>query len=134
MTISTLIQANPKTAIIILSFIATLFVTIISHFVTDKELMRGIKEKQKKLREEMKLHKDNPQKMMEINKQMMEDFPHQMKQSLKISAVTLIPMLLLFSWLRKIFVVTSIATNWIWWYILSSLVFSIALRKLFKLD
>jgi uncharacterized membrane protein (DUF106 family) len=134
MAISSLIIANPKASILILSLIVTLFITIITHFLTDKELMRGIKEKQKKLREEMKIHRDNPEKMMEINKKMMEDLPHQMKQSLKVSLVTIIPLLFLFNWLKVTFAATSIASSWIWWYILSSLAFSIVLRKLFKLD
>ncbi len=134
MTISSLIIASPKASILIFSLIVTLFITIITHFLTDKELMRGIKEKQKKLREEMKIHRDNPEKMMEINKKMMEDLPHQMKQSLKVSLVTIIPLLFLFNWLKVTFAATSIASSWIWWYILSSLAFSIVLRKVFKLD
>ena len=96
--------------------------------------MREIKDKQKRLREEMKLHKDNPEKMMDINKQMMEDFPTQMKQSMKVSLFTIIPLLFLFNWLKIIFAQTAIASNWVWWYIIASLVFSIFLRKLFKLD
>jgi len=96
--------------------------------------MKEIKEKQKRLKEEMKIHKDNPQKMMEINKQMMEDFPKQMKQSMKISVITIIPLLLLFNWLRPTFTQTTLATNWIWWYIIASLIFSIVLRKVFKMD
>lgn len=134
MTITSLIGANPKIAIIVISFLATLFITIISYFLTDKELMRRIKQKQKVLREEMKKYRDNPEKMLEINKQMMEDFPHQMKQSLKITVVTLVPMLLLFGWLRRVFVTTTISSSWIWWYILASLVFSIILRKILKMD
>jgi len=124
----------PQASILLISFLVTLFITIISHYFTDKELMRGIKEKQKRLREEMKQHKDNPQKMMEINKQMMEDFPTQMKQSMKISLITIVPLLFLFNWLRVAFNQTAIATNWIWWYIIASLIFSLVLRKLFKLD
>ena len=81
----------------------------------------------------MKQNKDNPQRMMEINKQMMEDFPTQMKQSFKTSLVTLVPLLLLFNWLRGVYATTTL-TGWIWWYVGSSLVFSIILRKVFKLD
>ena len=141
MSIQTLIQAYPIPSILIFSLLATCFVTLISYFLTDRKLMKEIKEKQKRVREEMKLHKGDQQKMMELNKQLMEDFPHQIKQSMKISVVTLVPMLALFTWLRKIYVGTTIANLgwfhwpiWIWWYVGSSLVFSIALRKIFKLD
>jgi|SRR3989344_6305560 len=134
MDITPIIIQYPKPAILIISLLVTIFITIISYYVTDRNLMKEIKEKQKRLKEEMKIHKDNPQKMMEINKQMMEDFPKQMKQSMKISVITIIPLLLLFNWLRPTFTQTTLATNWIWWYIIASLIFSIVLRKVFKMD
>jgi uncharacterized membrane protein (DUF106 family) len=134
MDIASIILANPKTCIVVISFLATLAITVLSHFITNKQMMKEIKEKQKRLREEMKQHRDNPQKITEINKQMMEDFPKQMKESMKISLITMIPFLLLFNWLRIVYVQTAIASSWIWWYIIASLVFSMILRKLFKLD
>lgn len=134
MSITTLIQANPQTSILILSLLVTLFVTVISYYFTDRNLMKEIKERQKSLREEMKKYRDNPQKMMELNKQIMADFPNQMKQSMKVSLITLIPLIFVFNWLRVVFAGTTIASNWIWWYIISSIVFSIGLRKIFKLD
>jgi len=132
--ITALIQSNPKLWIVIFSLAVTILITIVTYFFTDKELMKNIKSKQKSLKEEMKAHKDNPQKMMELNKKMMEDMPAQMKQSLKVSVITLIPLLIFFGWLRSTFATTTIASSWIWWYIISSLVFSIAIRKVFKLD
>ena len=134
MDITSLIVSYPQISILVLSFIITLFITIITHFMTDRAMMKMIKEKQKSLKEEMKKHKDNPQKMMELNKQMMEDFPKQMKQSLKVSLVTLVPLLILWGWLRGILATTSIASSWFWWYIISSFIFSFILRKMFKLD
>ena len=132
--ITLFIQNNPRLGIIILSFIVTLFITIVTHFMTDKKRMKEIKDKQKALRAEMKNHKDNPQKMMEINKEMMADMPEQMKHSFKPMIVTIIPLLILFRWLRATFAITAISSTWIWWYIGSSMVFSITLRKIFKLQ
>ncbi len=132
MALTGLITAYPKMSIIVLSLLVTLFTTLVTYFVTDRELMRSIKEKQKWIKEEMKKCKDNADKMIELNKQMMEHFPAQMKQTFKIMLVTFIPLLVLLWWIRGTF--TEILPNWIWWYIGSSLVFSIALRKIFKLD
>ncbi len=141
MDIQALIQANPRLWIVIFAFFVSVVITIANYFLTDKELMKNIKEKQKRLREEMKKYRNDSQKMMELNKQMMEDFPNQMKQSMKVSVITLIPLLLLFNWLRVSFASTTLAEPglfgwpiWTWWYILSSLVWSMILRKLFKLD
>ena len=100
----------------------------------DKKRMKEIKDKQKRLREEMKQYKDNPTKMMEINKQMMEDMPEQLKHSFKPMLVTIIPLLILFNWLRATFAITAIAGSWFWWYIISSIAFSMILRKVFGLQ
>ena len=134
MDINVLVQSNPKLWILIFSFIVTIVITIVNYYFTDRELMKNIKQKQKSLREEMKQHKNNPQKMMELNGKMMEDMPAQMKQSFKIMLITMVPLLIFFNWLRNMFAATTIGSSWIWWYILSSLVFSIVLRKVFKLD
>lgn len=134
MSISEIIQSNPKVSIVIISFLVTLLMTSIRYFVTDRRLMRDIKEKQKFVREEMKKHRDNPDKMMELNKQLMEHLPAQMKQIFKLMIVTMIPILIIFSWMRNTFAATAIATSWIWWYFVASIVFGIALGKLFKLD
>ena len=134
MPLTELIQTNPKTSIIIISFIATLLVTIVRYFMTDRDKMREIRERQKKLREEMKNFKNNPKKMLELNKKMLEDFPEQMKESFKPMIITLIPLLILFKWLLNIFSTTSLSGSWIWWYIISSIVFSIFLSKVFGLQ
>ena len=132
--IQNLIISNPKVSIVIISFLISLFVTLIRYFMTDKEKMREIKEKQKKLRAEMKIHRNNPEKMMENNQKMLEDMPEQMKQSFKPMIITLIPILLVFAWMRSTYSVTEIANSWLWWYIISSLIFSIVLGKIFKLQ
>ena len=132
MTLTTLVQSNPIISILIFSFMVTVFITAISYFFTDRNLMKDIRERQKSVREEMKKYRDNPQKMMELNQQIMADFPHQMKQSMKISLITIVPMLLVFNWLNKVYSTTN--THWLATYIISSIVYSIILRKIFKLD
>jgi uncharacterized membrane protein (DUF106 family) len=132
--ITELVQNNPRIGIIVLAFIVTLFITIVTYFMTDRIRMKEIREKQKKLRAEIKKHRHDPQKMMELNNKMMEDLPEQMKHSFKPMIVTIIPLLILFGWLRSTYSVTSLASTWLWWYIGASLVFSIGLRKIFGLQ
>ena len=134
MALTELIQNNPRLAIIILSLIVTLFITIVTYFMTDRVRMKEIKAKQKALRLEIKKYKHDPAKMMELNKQMMEDMPEQLKHSFKPMLVTIIPLLILLGWLRATFADTAIASTWIWWYIGSSIVFSMSLRKIFGLQ
>jgi len=132
--INEFIQNNPRLAIILVSLLVALFITIISYFLTDKEKMKEMRQKQIELKKEMNLYKDNPQKMMEINKKMLEHMPEQMKMSLKPTLVTMIPLLIMFGWLRSTFAITTLASTWIWYYIVSSLIFSIILRKVFGLQ
>lgn len=132
MPITELIQSSPKIAIIIFSLIVTLFITTVTYFMTDRERMKEIKAKQKALRLEIKKFKHDPAKMMELNKQMMEDMPEQLKHSFKPMLVTIIPLLILLGWLRATF--TDILPSWIWWYIGSSVIFSMGTRKVFGLQ
>ena len=134
MALTELIQNNPRLAIIILSLIVTLFITIVTYFMTDRVRMKEIKAKQKALRLEIKKYKHDPAKMMELNKQMMEDMPEQLRHSFKPMLVTIIPLLILLGWLRATFADTAISSTWIWWYIGSSIVFSMSLRKIFGLQ
>jgi len=129
-----LIQNNPRISLILISVIASFFVTVVRYFMLDKEKMKEIKQRRKDLRQEMKKYKDNPEKIMELNKRMMRDLPEELKHSFKPLIVTLIPFLILFAWLRSTYAVTDIAATWFWWYFGSALISSIILNKLFGLQ
>ncbi len=132
--ITEFIQNNPRIAMMIISLLVAVFTTVITYFLTDKEKMKELKQRQTDLRKEMKLYKDNPQKMMEINKKMLENLPEQMKMSLKPTLITMIPLLIMLAWLKSTFEITAIASSWIWYYIAFVLVFTIILRKIFGLQ
>jgi len=129
------INISPLLGIIIISLILTILVTLAYKFLTDQKMLKEIKEEMKDLRGQMKEHKGNPEKLMEIQKISMEKSMKQMKQSFKPMLLTLLPLLIIFSWLRNVYnpigpVLGSL--TWIWVYIISSMVFSIALRKILK--
>jgi len=131
MTFTDLLVANPHIGIICFSLLVSLFVTIVNYFILDKDRMRELKQKQKDLQAEMKNHKDNPAKMMELQKELMGHTMETMKHSMKPMLITWIPIILFFGWLRGVY-----GTQWaslIWYYIGASLVGSIIFRKLFKL-
>jgi len=134
MALNELIVGNPRSSIIVLAFVVSFVLTIIRYYMTDKEKMKEIKERQRELRKEMKEFKDNPEKIMEINKQMLEDMPEQLKQSFKPMLVTIIPLLIMFAWLKSTFAETAIASTWIWWYIGASILSSIFFSKIFGLQ
>ncbi len=131
--ITEFVQSYPRTSIILLGLIISLFISLVNYFVLDKEKMRNLKERQKAIQKEMKDHKDNPQKLMELQKEMLSQAGETMKHTLKPMLITFIPVLLIFGFMRGLFAPTEIAKTWLWWYIGSSLIGSIAFRKLLKL-
>jgi len=52
-----------------------------------------------------------------------------MKHSFKPMIFTFLPLILIFWWIRGIFLETAIADVWLWWYIGTALISSIFLRK-----
>jgi len=128
-----LLQAYPKTSINFFGLAVAFLISLVNHFMLDKVRMLELKKKQKDLQEEMKKHKENPEKVMALQKEMMGHVSEQMKHSFKPMLITIIPILLFFAFIKDIYSATEIAKSWIWWYIGSSLVGSLVFRKVFNL-
>jgi len=131
-----LISYNPLGALIFISFILTVLITVAYKYFTDQELMKSLKAELKSLQQEMKEAKHDTQKLMQLQKQSMEKNMKYMMKSFKPTLITLVPLLVIFSWLRNSY--TGIDMNffginsWLWVYIIFSIVFSIILRKLLR--
>lgn len=130
-----LITWNPLWALAIISFILMLITTLIYKYFTDQKAMKAIKDEMKDIQNEMKEVKDNPEKLMELQKQsfskMMESFKHQLKPM----AITFIPFLILFPWLRNVYSPMGdilFGLGWFWTYFIFAIAFNIALRKVLK--
>ena len=126
-----LIIANPKVSIVVISGIVSLFISLVNYFVMDKDKVKNSRERQKELQKQMKEHKGNTTKMMEIQKEMMSHVGDNFKHSLKPMMITMLPILVVFYWIKNIF--TDILSGWIWWYLVSAIAFSLIFRKVFKL-
>lgn len=127
------LQVNPRVGIIIIATLISFFISLVNYFVLDKEKMHSLKKRQKEIQEELKKHKDNPTKLMELNQEMLSHMGASFKHSLKPMMITIIPLIIIFPIVRGILLETEIAKTWFWWYILSSLVASSIFRKLLKL-
>ena len=132
-----LVKWNPLGALIIITLLMTLIVTLIYKYATNQRVMREIKEELKEIQKKIKADKDDPHKVLEHNKLVMEKQMIMFKQSFKPMLITLLPILLLFGWLRatydpygKLF----IGLSWLWTYIIFSMIFSLTLRKLLKVN
>ncbi|MDP4039330.1 MAG: EMC3/TMCO1 family protein [Candidatus Pacearchaeota archaeon] len=131
MALKEFIIANPKISIIVISGLISLFISLVNYFVMDKEKVMKGKERQKELQKEIKANKDNPSKIMELQKEMMSHVGENFKHSLKPMMITMLPILVVFWWIKDIFAESF--SGWFWWYLISAIVFSIIFRKIFKL-
>lgn len=130
-----LIQQSPRVSIILIALAISLLITIINYFFLDKEKLRDIKERQKSVQKQLKEHQKagNHEKVLELNKELMSHAGEMMRHSLKPMLITLIPILILFSLIRGVYVETSIASSWFWYYLVSAIVGSILFKKVFRL-
>lgn len=122
--------ANPKISIACFSFFVVLISTLVQKYLTDQEHLKALKKRQKEISKEIKKSKD-PSVMQELNAELMELTMKMMKSSMKPMFITMIPFLLLFTWLRGVYI-PLMGSGWIWYYLGYSILISIVLRKILK--
>ena len=130
MTFTEMMVANPKISIAVFSVIVTLLSTLAQKWLTNQEHLKSLKKRQKEIQKELRGCKDGCL-MKELNSEMMKITGVMFKSSMKPMFATIIPFLILFAWLRGIYVPV-MGNSWIWYYIGYSVVASIVLRKVFK--
>ncbi len=119
----------PRTSLIVISFLITLIMTLVTKFLTDQRRLKELKEVQKSCQLQLRDTKGDLKKQTEIQSEMMKCSLEMMKYSLKPTLITFIPLLILLAWIRGIYALTEISSTWIWWYMLSGIAWSIILRK-----
>jgi len=130
MALTEVMTANPKVSIAVFSVIVTLVSTLTQKWLTNQEHLKSLKERQKEIQKELKKCKDGDA-MKELNAELLQLTGIMFKSSMKPMFVTIIPFLILFSWLRSIYV-PLIGSSWIWYYIGYSVIASMILRKVLK--
>ncbi|MBU2523549.1 MAG: DUF106 domain-containing protein [Nanoarchaeota archaeon] len=146
-----LVHAYPLVSMILFSFLITLGMTLAYKHFSNQEELKLSKEKTKELQAKMKGEKDQT-KLMGYQKEMLEISMNQMKHSMKPMMITFLPIIGIFAGLRYLYAGTPNLMNWSfnvpilckllpgvcngagWFlsYIIFSMVFSIALRKVLK--
>jgi len=97
---SPLLSLGAFWAIFIISLLLTVVVTVIYKFVTNQKLLKELKDELKRLQKEVKQLKDDPKKMMKKQKEMMTKNMEYMQHSMRATLVTIIPVIIVFSWLN----------------------------------
>ena len=140
-----IVKLHPLISIIVFSFLITLLSTWVYKRFTDQAKMKEIREKMKEIQDRSKQFKDNPDKMMELQQEMMKLSGEQMRASMKITLITLIPFLIIFTYLKSLYVglgdlivwnvnIPALGTGigWFLSYVLFSILSSVLLRKVMK--
>ena len=95
-------------AVIIMSFVISLVIILITKYTTDQALMKKLKEEIKDHQKQIKELKSDPKKAMEVQKKAMEVNMKYMMHSLKPTIITFIPIILIFGWMSSNFAYESI--------------------------
>lgn len=136
-TLGSIIKLDPTWGFIAVIFIITLLTTLVQKYTTDQEALKKMKEDGKKLQEEMKANKNNPSKLMELQKKQFESIPKSFDLTMKPLVYTALPLILLLRWFTDIFETLGnpkilLGLSWIWVYLIISFISMMILRKILK--
>jgi len=95
-----LLKLHPLAAILILSFIISLFIVVIYKWMTDQGRMKQLKDSLSDYQKKVRASKENPEKALAIQKEMMTVQKEYFMKSMKPTLVTMIPILLIFGWMN----------------------------------
>lgn len=90
---------GPILALVVLTLIITIIILLIHKKFTDQEALKKSKEESKELQKQMKEYRDDPKKVMALQKQMLEKSMVQFKHMWKPLFITFIPIAILYGWL-----------------------------------
>ena len=127
-----IISINPIAGVIIISVVITLIMTIVTKYLTNQNRMKELKEIQNTCRIKIKDYKGKPEELKKIQQEMLECSMELTKHSMKPMLFAFVPLILLITWLRGVFVGTEIQSTWIWWYIGAGIFSSILFRRVFR--
>lgn len=95
-----ILALHPLFAIILISLVIAVVMTLVYKWMTDQTLMKTLKEDIKKFQKQMKELKSEPAKAMEVQKKAMQTNMKYMMQSMKPTLISFIPIILIFGWLN----------------------------------
>ena len=128
--ITEMLSVQPKISIAIFSVLVTTISTLAQKWLTNQEHLKTLKTRQKEIQKELKNCKDNCL-LQELNAEMMKITGVMFKSSMKPMFVTIIPFLILFQWLRGVYI-PLLGSSWIWYYLGYSVLASMVIRKILK--
>tara|TARA_Y100000310_G_scaffold336305_1_gene420455 strand:- start:1137 stop:1682 length:546 start_codon:yes stop_codon:yes gene_type:complete len=138
-TAGSLLNWNTTYGMMFLVLIISLVIILFQKYGTDQETLRQIKKEQKEAQKEMKQYKNDPQKLLEMNKKQMEKMPQIFSITMRPLVYTFVPLVLFFRWFSDFFTTPGMEgfkffgiLTWFWFYLIMSIIFSSIFRKILK--
>jgi len=94
---------HPTVVVFFFATLGALIIILTSKLVLDQKEMKALRDHQKELQKEMKLYRNDVKKINELNKELMATSSKMFKHSIKLNIYTLIPIIILFSFLSSNF-------------------------------
>lgn len=147
--------ANILAGIFLVSALVSGIISLITARVVDQTEMKALKSKMSKIQEKLReaQKEGDAKKVTKIQREMMENSSELWQKSMKPMLYTMIPILLIFTWLSEYNVLEAYVAQrgyvvqlpfvmpwignklgWLGWYVLSSFATSPLIRKLFKME
>ena len=134
-TLGNLLDIHLQIGFVILSALISFFITLVYKYTTDQEMLKEIKKEQKIVQAQMKEFRDNPQKLLELQKKSMELIGKSLPITMRPSLYTIVPIILLFRWFGDYFISQPghiFGMSWFVAYLVFAIVFTSLFRSLLK--
>jgi len=136
-SVGVLLNWNILYGMLILVAGIALLTTVAQKYGTDQATLKELKKQQKEISTKAKEFRHDPQKALEIQKELGPITMKMFKLSSRMIIFTGIPILLLYRWFMDYFLTIGSPKvfwifNWFWFYLIFVIVFSMIFRKLFK--
>ncbi len=132
-----LLNLNITYGMTLIVLVISVFMTLLQKYATDQETLRGLKKEQKELQAELKKLERGSKEYNELSLQSLKFMGPMMKLGMRPVIYSGVPLILFFRWFMDFF--TAIGNpkffgflSWFWFYLIGSMVFSMILRKVFK--
>jgi uncharacterized membrane protein (DUF106 family) len=90
-------------AVVILSFLISVIITLVYKYTTNQDLMKQLKDEMKEFQKEIKELRKEPEKAMQVQKRAMQTNMKYMMHSMRSTLFSFIPIIIIFSWMTANF-------------------------------
>ncbi|MBR9698896.1 DUF4199 family protein [Candidatus Woesearchaeota archaeon] len=98
-----LLSLHPLLAVALVALLVTVIITFVYKFTTNQDLMKRLKTEMKEMQKQMKELRQHPEEMMKVQKKAMQSNMKYMGQSFKSTFYTILPIIIIFSWMSAHF-------------------------------